>query len=311
MTTGKGLVDYYSSDPTTMNLQIEARASVEFPEITLCPSDDFNGTALKLHNLIRNLIQYPLYPLPGAINMTLLEKLDFFTFKNFSNIVHYCNFSPDQNSYLSCHTGNWTWFNGVPTYETEDFDHDFDPTPFYEIHIDSQDKPFTGVKNVTSPGKKFILKERDNYVLSLSAKSYNFLPLENRCNGDENYDYQKCVETALAEKVFKDASCSMPSVLRNIPRQANMKPECEIDDSRTFFSIFEEAQRSYYPGCLRKCKRMTYNVIPFQEAASTVKPNIGEIMLNFPTAEFLAMKSGLVGVEKSLKEGIWICIVEC
>ena len=78
---------------------------------------------------------------------------------------------------------------------------DFDPeyitkrsfAAYYEIRIDSQDDPFTAVRNVTSSGQTFFLTNGNSYMLSLSLKHYNFLPLGGKCNEDENYDYQKVI----------------------------------------------------------------------------------------------------------------------
>ncbi|CAG0886692.1 unnamed protein product [Darwinula stevensoni] len=251
--TGKELVEYFNSHPTILNIRIESQASVEFPEITLCPSDALNYTALKLHNLTKETMPFA-FQFPKKLNMSLWEGLDLFTFKDFHKILR-LNF------------------------------HDYNNSGYYEIRIDSQEEPFTEMKNVTSSGQTFFLTEGSSYMMSLSVKDYNFLPSGSQCNGDENYDYQKCLITALTEKVFKNLTCSMPPIVPNIPDQTDTNEWCALFEVFIFFYHYGVALQSYDPGCLRKCKRTTYNVIPFQEVAFPAEDNLGGIKLNFQAAE--------------------------
>ncbi|CAG0886694.1 unnamed protein product [Darwinula stevensoni] len=199
---------------------------------------------------------------------------------------------------------------------------DFDPEyilkrsfgTFYEIRIDSQEDPFTAVRNVTSSGQTFFLSTGSSYMLSLSLTYYNFLPSGGKCNADENYDYQKvigdnhlilqfqtisrevishlriddpqCLETALTENFLKEGPCAKPSVLPSTQHLADMKPQCNTsEDEKNLFNYYNDVQHSYDPGCLRKCRRTTYKVIPFQEAALPPNTQGGVIRLNTPIAE--------------------------
>ncbi|CAG0886691.1 unnamed protein product [Darwinula stevensoni] len=346
---GKGLVEYYNNNPTILNLRIESRASVTFPEITVCPSDSLNYTALELHNLTKETVPSP-FLFPNELNMTLLEVLNFYTFNDFAKIVDRCLLFSEPNVARDCVQGFWTWINGTQVFTTaagywretrfltttetwplkvcytfhadttlpiklptlfsifelrlnfHDLEHNYDTSGYYEIRIDSLEEPFTGMKNVTSSGQTFFLTEGSSYMLSLSVKNYNFLPSGSQCNGDENYDYQKCLETALTEKVFKNLTCSMPSVVPNIPDQTNTQDQCTPLEEFIFFYHYGVALQSYDPGCLRKCKRTVYNVIPFQEAALPAEEHLGGIKLNFPAAELeIVEEQGLTSLPVSLR----------
>ncbi|CAG0889950.1 unnamed protein product [Darwinula stevensoni] len=325
---GKELVEYFNSNPTILNIRIESRASVEFPEITLCPSDALNYTALELHNLTKETMPYA-FQFPKKLNMSLWKGLDLFTFKDFHNIVNDCLLFSEPNLASDCVRGFWTWINDTqvfttaagywretrflttaeswplkvcytfhadttlpikiptlfPIFELRLNFHDYNNSGYYEIRIDSQEEPFTEMKNVTSSGQTFFLTKGSSYMLSLSVKNYNFLPSGSQCNGDEDYGYQKCLVTALTEKVFKNLTCSIPSVVPNIPDQIYTKDQCTPFEIFRFFYRYGVALKSYDPGCLRKCKRTTYNVIPFQEAALPAEEYLGGIKLNFPAAE--------------------------
>ncbi|CAG0894583.1 unnamed protein product [Darwinula stevensoni] len=295
----KGLMEYFTSNPTAQNIRIESRASVVYPGITVCPGVSLNYTALNLHN-VDSLSYYTWWELEGFLNMSSLEALNFLTMKDFSNIVESCHIFPPPSGILKCGAGNdWTWINGSRIYETEDFENN--TKAYYEIHIDSVEEPFTEVRNVSSSGQTFSLTKGSNYILSLSVKDYAFLPSGSKCNGDENYDYQKCLEMALTEKLLKDAPCVKPSVLPSQHDHADKKSQCNTTQDEEDLIYFYRNVQDSDPGCLRKCKRTTYNLIPIQDVADDLES--GVIQLSIPTAELeIVEEQALTSVPQFLSD---------
>ncbi|CAG0900169.1 unnamed protein product [Darwinula stevensoni] len=194
--------------------------------------------------------------------------------------------------------------------------------PYYEIRIDSPDEPFTAVRNVTSSGKTFFLLGERSYMLSLSLKYYEFLPSGSKCNGDEEYDYKKCLETALVE-YMNEAPCIQPSVLPIKHDQAATMRHCNTSQDQTdFINFYDELHEDFDPGCPRKCKRKTYNVIQLDDPDIPLR-HYGMIKLNTPTAEveiveehsltsleqFLSSIGGMVGLYLGVSLlGVYECL---
>ncbi|CAG0893643.1 unnamed protein product [Darwinula stevensoni] len=291
MTSAKGLIEYFRSNPTAQTIRIESRTRVEYPEVTICPGVTWNFTALKLINVTGvsayNAIWSDLFQ--EKLNIGVLEALNLYSLTDLSKIVVLCTFpiNPQNYEYYRCSPrGGWTWIDGTRIYETED---SIDQSgefgePYYEIRIDSPDEPFTAVRNVTSSGKTFFLLGERSYMLSLSLKYYEFLPTGSKCNGDEDYDYKKCLEAALLE-FMNGAPCINPFVLPITHEQAAMKRLCNTSqDYRDFINFHDYVHENADPGCPRKCKRITYNVIQLDDP-HIPPPHYGMIKLNTPTAE--------------------------
>ncbi|CAG0901577.1 unnamed protein product [Darwinula stevensoni] len=171
-----------------------------------------------------------------------------------------------------------------------EFDHfnkfDKSGNPYYQIRIDSSQEPFTAVRNITLSGQIFFLLDGKSYMLSLCMKYYNFLPSGNKCNADENYDYKKCVETAIAERLMKKAPCVKSSVLPMKDDQAATMRQCNTSqDERDLINYYHGVQKHFDPGCKRKCKRTTYNAIQLDDPDFPYDPHYGVIKLNTPKAE--------------------------
>ena len=67
--------------------------------------------------------------------------------------------------------------------------------------------------------------------------------------------------------------------------QEDGKPECiDYKGARDFFSYYRNFQQSISPQCPRKCKRMTYDVVPFFEESFTDSQSI-MVTLIIPSAE--------------------------
>ncbi|CAG0893532.1 unnamed protein product [Darwinula stevensoni] len=320
MTSAKGLIEYFRSNPTAQTIRIESRTRVEYPEITICPGVTWNFTALKLTNVTGvsayNAIWSDLFQ--EKFNIGVLEALYLYSLTDLSKIVVLCTFpiNPQNYEYYRCSPrGGYTWINGSRVYETEDsIDESGDfGEPYYEIRIDSPDEPFTAVRNVTSSGKTFFLLGERSYMLSLSLKYYEFLPSGSKCNGDEEYDYKKvilaqpyqlfrplsflekftkytrivnrqCLEAALLE-FMNGAPCINPFVLPIQHEQASMMRLCNTSqDYREFINFHDDVHENFDPGCPRKCKRITYNAIQLDDP-DIPPPHHGMIKLNTPTAE--------------------------
>ncbi|CAG0896437.1 unnamed protein product [Darwinula stevensoni] len=62
---------------------------------------------------------------------------------------------------------------------------------YYEIRLDTQEEPFTAVKNVNSSGQTSFLARERSSLFGQSLKYSSFFPSGSKCNEDENYDYKK------------------------------------------------------------------------------------------------------------------------
>ncbi|CAG0886463.1 unnamed protein product [Darwinula stevensoni] len=196
--------------------------------------------------------------------------------------------------------------------------------PYYQIRIDSSQEPFTAVRNITLSGQIFFLLDGKSYMLSLSLKYYHFLPSGSKCNGDEDYDYKKCVETAITERLMKKAPCVKSSVLPMKHDQAATLRQCNTSqDERDLINYYHGVQKHFDPGCPRKCKRTTYNAIQLDDPDFPYDPHYGMIKLNTPKAEveivneheltsleqFLSSIGGMVGLYLGVSLiGVYECL---
>ncbi|CAG0901576.1 unnamed protein product [Darwinula stevensoni] len=156
--------------------------------------------------------------------------------------------------------------------------------PFYEVRIDSQEVPFTSMRSVTSSGQNYFLTCGRTCMLSLSLKNYNFLPIRNKCNPDESYDYKKCLETALTENLTKEAPCVKPSAFPSQHAEPGMQRQCNTsEDEKDLLNYYHNVvQENFDPGCLRKCNRTTYNVLQLDYPHLPCDPQIAVMKMNIP-----------------------------
>ncbi|CAG0901770.1 unnamed protein product [Darwinula stevensoni] len=131
----------------------------------------------------------------------------------------------------------------------------------YEIHVHSKGEPFTdGMPNVPTTQQTLLVTKGRSYEASLYPRKLLSLPSGQACNGDENYDFNQCVEGALKEKFLDEAPCAPPSL---VPLGvSSLKPPCNTtDDFGLFLDFYDSVKNNFTPGCLRKCNTTVYDAI--------------------------------------------------
>ncbi|CAG0885479.1 unnamed protein product [Darwinula stevensoni] len=259
----KDLIEYFKSNPTAQSIRVELRNSAEFPEITVCPVNAVNSTADQIRIRRLNLSSDSAFKWDkeDVFDVSYWEDLDFLTLKNLYNILDYC-YVGSERCMPDFTIGDWTWINDSLILETSE------------------------AWNIRPSGQTFFVTKENSYIVNLSVKDYSLLPSGSKCNADRNYDYQKCLDAALGDKLSKDAPCFIPSLLPRKREQPDMERQCNTSDEvNNLGAYYADLQRSFQPECQMKCKRMAYNVIPMQVSTSTQGSIPGLVQFIIPSAE--------------------------
>ncbi|CAG0879393.1 unnamed protein product [Darwinula stevensoni] len=293
----RGLILNFMRNPSAQDIRIVRPNGVDFPAVTVCPGSTWNKTALRLYNLTKNDVYvYGKGFVLNRLNMSLDEALYFFSMNDLSFVTSCIAVLDCQgNATLTLvNAGKWKelrfakvgedslvkvcyTFRANTTMElgtssaVMEFNftfQDFERVTYFEVHIHPQDEPFTdGLRGVPTSRQTLLLGPGSRYTLSVSPKSYLYLPRGQECNADKDYNFVKvisCVAGAVKEEFLKGGPCVLPAMLPE--DETSHKSLCNnSEDLDQFLDFYHDVEELFIPDCLRKCNRTTYNMLLIPE----------------------------------------------